>query len=89
MGWAIRANGWASQEKLIKKTVWKELDEGILNVKVSMNNRPLSYVEDDEQLPVLTPNSLLFGRSNVLLETQPNRLDISSAAKRQFGNVGR
>ena len=54
---------------------WKELEEVILDVEVSFNNRPLSYVEDDVQLPVLTPNTLLFGRSNVLPETAPHRLD--------------
>ena len=54
---------------------WKEVAEVILDVEVSLNNRPLSCVEDDVQLPVLTPNNLLFGRSNVLPETEPHRLD--------------
>ena len=54
---------------------WAELEEVILYVKVALNNRPLSFVEDDAQLPVLTPNSLLFGRPSVLPETEPHRLD--------------
>ena len=33
---------------------WKELQEVLLDVEVSLNNRPLSYVENDVQLPVLT-----------------------------------
>ena len=61
---------------------WTELDEVILDVEVSLNNRPFSYVEDDEQLPVLTPNSLLFGRSNMLPETEPHRLDNKDLRKR-------
>ena len=61
---------------------WKELEEVILDVEVSLNNRPLSYVEDDVQLPVLTPNTLLFGRSNVLPETAPHRLDNKDLRKR-------
>ncbi|XP_046851869.1 uncharacterized protein LOC124445205 [Xenia sp. Carnegie-2017] len=34
---------------------WEELCEVILDVEVQINRRPLSYVEDDVQLPVLTP----------------------------------
>ena len=60
---------------------WKELEEVILDVEVSLNNRPLSYVEDDVQLPVLTVNTLLFGRSNVLPETEPHRLDNNELRK--------
>ena len=37
---------------------WAELREVLLDVEVALNNRPLSYVEDDVQLPIMTPNSL-------------------------------
>jgi len=40
---------------------WTELEKVILDVEVAVNDRPLSYVEDDVQLPILTPNTLLFG----------------------------
>ena len=46
----------------------------ILDVEIALNNRPLCYVEDDIQLPVLTPNSLLFRRSNQLPELEPHHL---------------
>ena len=36
-----------------------------------MNGRPLSYVEEDAQLPVLTPNSMLYTQPNILPERQP------------------
>jgi hypothetical protein len=39
----------------------KEL-EVLLVVETTVHNRPLSYVEDDVQMPILTTNSLLFGR---------------------------
>ena len=39
---------------------WEELNEVLLDVEVTLNNRPLSYLEEDVQLPTLTPNSLLF-----------------------------
>ena len=50
---------------------WKELQEVILDVMVALNNRPLGYVEDDFQLPTLTPNTLLFGQPNILPELEP------------------
>lgn len=32
---------------------WKELEEVLVDVEVTLNNRPLGYVEDDVQLPLL------------------------------------
>ena len=48
---------------------WGELQDVLLDVEVTMNNRPLSYVEEDIQLPILTPNLLQFGRPNLLPQT--------------------
>ena len=59
--------------------------EIILDVEVTLNNRPLSYVEDDIELPILTPNSLLYGRANVVPELEPQRIvsiDLRKRAKR-------
>lgn len=47
-----------------------------------MNNRPLSYMEDHVYLSVLTPNTFLFGRSNLLPEMEPHRLDNKDFRKR-------
>ena len=47
---------------------WSELQDVLLDVEVALNNRPLSYVEEDVQLPVLTPNMLQFSRPNLLPE---------------------
>ena len=47
---------------------WNELQEVILDVETTLNNRPLSYVEDDIQLPLLTPNALLFGQPHLIPE---------------------
>ena len=54
---------------------WTELCEVVLDVEIALNNRPLCYVEDDIQLPVLTPNSLLFPRLNQQRELKPHHLD--------------
>lgn len=45
---------------------WKALQDLLLDIEVSINNRPLSYVEDDIQLPLLTPNTMMFNRPNVI-----------------------
>ena len=45
---------------------WEELQGVLLDVVVALNNRPLSYVEEDVQLPLLTPNMFQFGRPNLL-----------------------
>ena len=37
----------------------EELEDVVLDVEVALNDRPLSYLEDDIELPVLTPNSML------------------------------
>ena len=78
-----RASWWGGQfermvglvKRAFNKTVgngmltWGELQDAPLDVEVTMNNRPLSYVEEDIQLPILTPNLLQFGRPNLLPET--------------------
>ena len=63
---------------------WAELQDVLLDVEVALNNRPLSYVEDDPQLPVLTPNSRLFGQTNLLPELEHHHLgtlDLRKCAK--------
>jgi hypothetical protein len=69
-----KAPWWGGQyERLIgifksifRKTVgggllsFSELEEIVLDVEVCMDTRPLTYLEDNPQLPVLTPNSFLF-----------------------------
>ena len=40
---------------------WNEFEEVLLDIELTLNNRPLIYVEDDVQLPLLTPNTLIHG----------------------------
>ena len=61
---------------------WAELQDVLLDIEVALNNRPLSYVEDDPQLPVLTPNSLLFGQPNLLPELEHHHLETPDLRKR-------
>ena len=93
-----RAPWWGGQfERLVAvikgafyKTVrggtltWTKLAFVILDVETQMNRRPLTYVEDDVELPLLTPQQFLYKRSTQLPEQpthQINDLDIRSRAK--------
>ena len=38
----------------------------MLDVEICRNNRPLGYVEDDHELPLLTPNAMIMGQPVVL-----------------------
>ena len=59
-----------------------ELSEVVLEVETQLNRRPLSYVEDDVQLPVLTSASFLFQRANRLPELEPWREENRDLRKR-------
>ena len=47
----------------------------MLDIYLVSNNRPLSYCEDDIQLLVLTPNMMIFGRANYLMELSPEDIE--------------
>ena len=64
------------------KLTWNEFEEVILDVEIALNNRPLSYVEDDIQLPVLTPNSMMFEQSNLLPEEDIESIEDGNLRKR-------
>ena len=61
---------------------WAELEEVVLDVEVALNSRPLTYLHEDVQLPVLTPNAMLHIDSNHLPELQPYHLPEKDLRKR-------
>ena len=91
-----RAPWWGGQfERLIglfKRAFYKtigngilsfeELAEVVLDVEVALNNRPLTYLEDDVQLPVLTPWSMLNINPSVIPEVDAHHLDDRELRKR-------
>ena len=61
---------------------WPEFSEVLLDVETHINRRPLSYVEDDVELPTLTPSTFLFQRTNQLPEEETWRIKEQDLRKR-------
>ena len=65
-----------AMRKVIGKGIlsWNELSEVLLDVEIQVNRRPLSYVGEDVELPVLTPASFCsreqsnYQRSNLTMK---------------------
>ena len=51
---------------------WSELEEVLLDVEITLNERPLCYVEDDVQLTILTPNAI-FLQPKLIPEEDPGK----------------
>jgi hypothetical protein len=66
-----------SLSKTIGKALlrFEELEEALLDVEVFMNNRPLCYVGEEFEVPVITPNILLHGQPTCFLEENTDELD--------------
>ena len=60
---------------------WGELEEVILDIETALNNRPLGYIEEDVQLPILTPNMMMFGL--------PNHLPVEDASSMENADLRR
>ena len=91
-----RAPWWGGEFQriggLVKQSLFKaiqrahltkqELEEILLDIEIVLNNRPLIYIEDDIQMPVLTPNLLFYGQSIMILEERLDE-DILEIKRRQ------
>ena len=66
-----------SLSKTIGKALlrFEELEEALLDVEVFMNNRPLCYVGEEFEVPVITPNILLHGQPTCFLEENADEMD--------------
>lgn len=61
-----------------------ELSKVLLDVETQTNQRPLSYLEDDVEMPILSPSTFLFQRTNHLPEKEAWRfkeVDLRKRAK--------
>ena len=57
-----------------KLLTFSELEEVLLDVECTMNNRPLCYQGEEFEHQVITPNIMLRGKPEVLLEEDLNKL---------------
>ena len=78
--------------ELVKQSLYKvigkanlklpELKEVMLDVETILNNRPLSYVENDIQMPELTLNVMILGSNNMLLQKDIEAIKDGDVRKR-------
>lgn len=61
---------------------WSELSDIILDVEIAINGRPLSYLEDDVEMPILTPSSMLHLQPTQLPGLSPHHLQETDLRKR-------
>ena len=61
---------------------WNELQDILLHVEVALNCRPLTYLEDDIQMPILTPNAMMFVGSTFAPELAAHHLEDTDLRKR-------
>ena len=61
---------------------WGELSDVVLDVEIAMNGRPLSYLEEDVELPVLTPSSMLHLQPSQLPELNAYHIEEPDLRKR-------
>ncbi len=57
------------------KHTFKELQDRMIDIQLVLNNLALSHCEDDIQLPVLTPNMIIFGKVSYLIELLPEDIE--------------
>ena len=61
---------------------WSELSDIVLDVEIAINGRPLSYLEDDVEMPMLTPSSMLHLQPTQLPGLSPHHLQETDLRKR-------
>ena len=73
MGWTGQKDGGASKTMFIQSD-WESKTHKARarrnHTGHSLNNRPLMYIDDDIQFPVLTPNILIHGQPIKIPEEQ-------------------
>ena len=60
---------------------FQELEDVLLDVEMTMNNRPLLYQGEEFEKPVLTPNTLLRGEAIPILQEDLEKIGEDNATK--------
>ena len=88
VGWSIRTTHRVVQERLLQidrkwyTQVVGARRSGVGRGEIALNNRPLIYLEDDVQQPVLTPSSMLQINPTYILESEAHHLADKDLKKR-------
>ena len=53
-----------------------------MDIEITLNNRVLPYMEDDIQMPILTPNTMIHGIAISELEEDVNGIEDKDLKKR-------
>ena len=61
---------------------WAELEEVLLDIEIILNNRPLTSIEEEIDYPILTLNSLIFGRDINFPDAAPHESESETIKKR-------
>ena len=61
---------------------WSGLEETTLDAETSLKNLPLTYLEDDVQLLVLTRNAMTFAQPNLVSEEDADAVENIDFRKR-------
>ena len=65
------------------KLEWHELVEVLTDIETTLNNRPLTYMEEDIEFPVLRPNSLVLGQQLIIPNEDPENIQDKDLQKHQ------
>ena len=60
---------------------WAELEEVFLDIEIILNNRPLNYIEEEIDYPILTPNNLVVGHDVKFPHTAPHESESETMKK--------
>ena len=61
---------------------WEKLEEVLLGIEIILNIRPLTYIEEEIDYPILTPNSLILGCDVNFPDAAPHESESETIKKR-------
>ena len=61
---------------------WEKLEEVLLDIEIILNIRPLTYIEEEIDYPILTPNSLILGCDVNFPDAAPHESESETIKKR-------
>ena len=59
-----------------------ELAEVLTDIETTLNNRPLTYMEENIEFPVLRPNSLVLGQQLIIPNEDPENIQDKNLQKK-------